>query len=185
MKNVHLWASSIVVFSLFGCAAEPAREGEVGEAAQRMATEEDIEHACGHAQSPPGGAYTNITAVSSGTPPFVVEHGAYNVTLPGSGSSYAGKVRFEADADAEHAFYTDPSVTITVRHGTTVLTPVWSTTLTEEDCAGSSNENLPDYGTSAALSYVKTYELEEGEVYSIEFTNTSAALLAIPENLEE
>ncbi|MDI1434966.1 hypothetical protein [Polyangium sorediatum] len=185
MKNVYLWASSIVICCLVGCAGEPVQEGSAGEAVQRLATAEDIEHACSHAQSPTGGAYTNVSAVTSGTAPFLVEHGAYNVTLPGSGSSYAGKVAFEADEDAEHAFYTDPSVTITVKLGTTVLTPVWSTTLTAEECAGSSNTSLPDYGTDAALSYVKTYDLESGETYSVEFTNTSATLLVIPENLEE
>ncbi|MDI1447504.1 hypothetical protein [Polyangium sp. 6x1] len=190
MKNSYLWAGAVVSFALTGCVLSPAEdvgtdEGAAAEAVLRIADANDIEHACEHVQNPAGGAYTNVNAVASGTPPTVSEHVPYNITLPGSGTTYTGKVRFTAGATEEHGIYVDPSTTIVVKQGTTTVTAAWSTTLNSTNCPASQNPNVPDYGTSSALSKVVTYNFTSGVTYTVEFTNTASTMLGLFEDLSE
>ncbi|MDI3290267.1 hypothetical protein [Polyangium sp. 15x6] len=187
MKNSYLWAGAVVSFALTGCTLSPAEdEGAAAEAVLRIADANDIEHACEHAQNPSGGAYTNVTAVSSGTPPSVSEHVAYNITLPASGSNYKGKVSFTAGATEEHGIYVDPSTTIVVKQGTTTVTAAWSTTLNSTNCPASEDEDLPDYETeNVALSKVVTYNFTNGVTYTVEFESSASTMLGLFEDLSE
>ncbi len=189
MKS-FLLAGAVLSFALTGCALTPGEdlgEGEevVAEAVQRIADANDIAHACNHVQNPSGGAYTNVNAVSSGTAPLISEHVPYNITLPASGTKYKGRVRVTAGATQEHGIFTDPDTTIVVRQGTTTLTAVWSTTLNSTNCPASTNPNVPDYGTSSALSKVVTYNFASGTTYTIEFEHTSSTMLGLIEDLSE
>lgn len=198
-----LVASLFLSSSLAGCLA--ASEGAVGadlgdeaeqtaEVAQRIATASDIAHACTHAQSPSGGVYISVspTAAASASSPVALEHDAYDFTLPG-GTTKSGFVKFSPDETAEHGIYTDPdTVSICVKlsnaagTGTTgsCLSQVYTTTISATTCAGSGT--LPTFGTTAAVSRVRTYNLTLGQSYFVQFTKTGDAHhLAMFENLNE
>ncbi|UQA60044.1 hypothetical protein [Polyangium aurulentum] len=190
MKKSYLWAGAVVCFASTGCALSPADEmgedeGVLQEAVLRIADANDIEHACEHVQNPSGGAYTNVSAVSSGTAPAISEHVPYNITLPLVSGTYKGRVRFTAGATEEHGIYVDPSTTIVVRQGTTAVTAAWSTTLNSTNCPASQNQNVPTYGTSSALSKVVTYNFTSGVTYTVEFTNSQSTMLGLVEDLSE
>jgi hypothetical protein len=198
-----LVASLFISSSLTGCFAssENAVDADLGdeadqtaEVAQRIATATDIAHACDHAQAPPGGSYISVspTASASSSSPVALEHDAYDFTLPG-GTTKSGWVKFSPDETAEHGIYTDPStVSICVRlsnasgTGTTgsCLSQVYTTTISATTCAGSST--LPTFGTTAAISRVRTYNLTLGQDYFVQFIKTGDAHhLAMFENLDE
>jgi len=184
---------------LSACAADEEDEmidydaDGIAQVSQRLADAADIAHACEHAQNPPGGAYTATTATSSASnsSPVWTDHTSYNVTLPGSGSNFAGWGRFTADGTAEFAIYTDPSTTVTVRkrnsNGTlgTQVSQAWTSTISAATCPASSNPALPTYGTSAGLSRVRTYNLTLNQGYYVKFNHTANKMLSIFENLDE
>jgi hypothetical protein len=198
-----LVASLFISSSLAGCFApsENAADADLGdeadqtaEVAQRIATASDIAHACTHAQSPSGGSYISVspTAAASGSSPVALEHDAYDFTLPGS-TTKSGWVKFSPDETAEHGIYTDPStVSICVKlsnaggTGTTgsCLSQVYTTTISDTTCASSGT--LPTFGTTAAISRVRTYNLTLGQDYFVQFTKTGDAHhFAMFENLDE
>jgi hypothetical protein len=128
---------------------------------------------------------------ASGSSPVCLEHEAYDMNLPG-GTTKSGFVKFSPDETAEHGIYTDPSTTVCVRRansagtGTTggCLTQVYTTSISAATCPGSAS--LPTFGTSAAISRVRTYNLTLGASYFAQFTKTGDAhMLGMFENLEE
>jgi hypothetical protein len=204
-KSMKVLATALMLLTagLGGCAVDAAgdldsavvEDEETGEAAQRIATATDIAHACEHARNPDGGVYINIspTAAASGSSPVCMEHEAYDMTLPG-GTTKSGFVKFSPDETAEHGIYTDPSTTVCVKTanaagtGTTgnCLTQVFTTTISATTCPASTIASLPTFGTTAALSRVRTYNLTLGVNYFVQFTKTgSASMLGMLENLDE
>jgi hypothetical protein len=197
-QSVRGWLFSAALV-LAGCAGGDDLEtvdddvGEIGEISQRLATATDIAHACEHARNPPGSAYvaTSATSGASGASPLWLDHSAYDITLPAAFSGFAGWGRFTADGTAEHAIYTDPSTTVTVRvrnaNGSlgTQVAQAWTTTISATTCPASTIVGLPGYGTSAALSRVRTYNLSANQTYYVQFRHSANKMLAIFENLDE
>ena len=165
----------------------------IAQISQRLATPADIAHACDHARNPPGNVYvaTTSTSSASGASPLWVDHSAYNVTLPAAVGGFAGWGRFTADGTAEHALYTDPSTTVTVRvrngNGSlgAQISQAWTAAISAATCPASTIPGLPGYGTSAALSRVRTYNLTSGQTYYVQFRHSANKILAIFENLDE
>lgn len=207
MKNWHrMMVVGCLGVGLAGvaCGTERSHSDEVrvtpsttaGEVAIRAATPADIAHACMHAVDP--GSFQNETAVTTGDGPAVVDHVAYNLTLPGAGP-YSGYVDLETeDADPvdggtptlEYAIYTDPSVTsvsIAPASGGPAVPLEWSVALDGDDCAApAADSGIPTYGTvDRGLSYVRTYLLQPETKYRITITHLSNPVLAIFENLDE
>lgn len=178
---------------------------EGSDVAIRIADAEDIEHACEHAQLLDGdhSDYVDITTTSSGTSssPLTTKHVPYNMTLPGTSTSQNGWVRFVGDNNGvapsgetiEHGIYTDPSISgvcvrISNAAGTAptgnCLTLQYQTAISAATCPGIAG--VPTYGTSAAISRVRTYNLVEGQLYFVKFSSTHGyETFGLFENLEE
>jgi hypothetical protein len=197
--SVTQWLLGMSLACVVGCAAEVEDDmldydtDGVALLSQRLASAADIAHACGHARNPPANTYlpTTATAAASNASPLWAEHAAYDMTLPGSGGTFAGWGRYTADGTAEHGIYTDPSTSVTVRirnaNGSlgAQLSQVWTTTISAATCPASTVPGLPSYGTTAALSRVRTFNLSAGQTYYVRFSNSSSKMLGLFENLDE
>lgn len=146
-----------------------ASEGEApGEC---VVSEEVVEHTCLHvtygpfasvnAQTHPGFIVSNINA----------PHTAYTVTLPGAVGSYEGGVLYEPAVSGDYAFFVAPDVEVTIYDSAhQPLTPERQGAVDAELCS--------------ALSEVKVFHLEEGEIYTVVFGPAEGVeLLALVEYL--
>ncbi|WP_224246268.1 hypothetical protein [Hyalangium gracile] len=136
-----------------------------------------IGHACGHINN---GPYASVTATSSSTDPSMpginTTHTAYTVTLPGSGSSYTGTVKFVPNrTNSAWAFFVSSNITV-------VLKDASGNTVTQ---AFSAPQAISQSG--CGLSQVVVYNnLTKDATYRLTLgPSTSSTVQVIPERVED
>lgn len=163
MKRRNIW-SVLLALGVAACGPVGSEEQELAE--QREALEAGCtqlgtwvtEHACEHVT---GGPYASVTAksaelFSTTTPNINTSHTYYTVTLPGSGGSYKGTVRFVPSRTNSWAFFTNPDVPVKLTNSSgTVFTPALSHTVSGCGLQRVTVYNLTQNG-SRSLYYLLT-----------------------------
>jgi hypothetical protein len=123
MTMRSIW-SAVLGMTLAACGptsapeeAEPGQQGQSLEAGCTALGPSINEHTCEHATL---GPYLSVTAsatesFSSTTPNINATHTHYTVTLPGSGSSYTGTVKFVPGRSGSWAFYVTQDIPLSLK----------------------------------------------------------------------
>ncbi|MDY7228167.1 hypothetical protein [Hyalangium rubrum] len=135
-----------------------------------------VSHACGHLIS---GPYASATASASSTDPSMQSinstHTAYTVTLPGSGSSYTGTVKFvPSRTSSAWAFFVSANITVVLKDASgNTVTPAFSPQSISQ--------------TGCGLSQVVVYNnLTKDAVYKLTLgPSTTSTVQVIPERVED
>jgi hypothetical protein len=127
-----------------------------------LVSDEVVEHSCLHAEFGP------FAAVSAQPYPGTVfsnidtPHTAYTVTLPASGSSYAGAVRYRPTASGDHAFFLTPGTPLALFTNDGVPVPI------------EREGEIPDE-LCALIERVGVTHLEAGESYIVSYGPSTAS----------
>ncbi len=171
MRNV--W-STVLSLTLAACGPVGAPEQEApGQQEQTLEAgctalgPSILEHSCEHVASGPYAAVTaSATDSFSGTSPNInTTHTYYTVTLPGSGGSYTGTVKFVPGRTGSWAFLVSEDLSLTVKNSS-------GTTLTAALTDGVS-------GSTCALTKAVVYNFTSGATYRVTFGPTTVSSVGV------
>jgi hypothetical protein len=126
-----------------------------------------LEHSCEHATLGPFGSVTASATDSftSTSPNINSTHTYYTVTLPASGSSYTGTVKFVPGRAGSWAFFLSEDISITVKDSS-------GNTLTAALTDGLS-------GSTCALTKAVVYNLSKNATYRVTFGPASTSTVGV------
>ncbi len=134
-----------------------------------------ISHSCAHVAN---GPHSSVSASSSWSDPSMQSvsgtHTHYDVTLPGSGGSYSGTLKFvPSRSNSAWAFFLSAGVSAELKDsGGTVVSPVLSHSISQGGCS------LTQVVVYDGLTYNATYKLTLG-------SSTSSTLDLVTERVED
>lgn len=163
MKTRNVW-SAVLALGVVACGPVSSEEQEPAE--QRGPLEAGctqlgswvVDHACEHVINGPYASVTasNLELFTTANPNINAAHTYYTVSLPGSGTSYKGTVRFVPGRTNSWAFFTNPDVPVKLTNSSgTVLPPALSHTVSGCGLQRVTVYNLTQNG-SRSLYYLLT-----------------------------